>query len=401
MTNRYFSNSPDSDDEPTSETTGDQAHLPSDNTNESVGPRYRDKECGIPSNKPEVTVDYVPLRGGDQPQLILPGSNLGLVLKGIKFILGVLKNPILVLVAVILCSLICLYIYFQIIAFVNMIAAYPIWLLCPLVGILAILLAVTLTSILKLYLRMRGLRVVKQGHIGDVEALLKHKTLIETGTAYQQANKKKDEIYEMLLDYIKEYPTHITDMKQEIPDWFEEEVDAENIEKLRSNLVRGAHAHAIYHNKEAWLDGYKEFQKKIDQLAEKRLGVYARWVCYKTAISPYPVMDMLIMAYWSFTLIGKLCTIYNVRLGKIGLLVLFCQVIGAIFLVGKIDDAEEYTKAAFEQLIGKVVDNPTLKWVVGDAAAKTASGLVNYYIIKRIGKYAMTELKPLRLDNKK
>ena len=410
MTDRYFSNSPntsDSDNEPTSEKMEVQEQIPSNNTEEYIETRYIGNNPSADSeSENENLVNFIPLERKHKPQIIIPESKLGLVLKGTKFILGVTKNPTLVLVAVILGSLICLYLYFQIIAFVNMIAAYPSWLLWPLVGILAILLAVTLISIVKLYLRMRGLRVVKQGRTSDVEALLKHKTLIETGTAYQKANEKKDEIYEMLLDYIKEYPENIPEMKQEIPEWHDKKNDtndkktnAKEIEELRNKLARGAHAHAHYHNKEAWLNDYKEFQKKIDQLAEKRLGECARWVGFKTAISPYAVMDMLITVYWSFRLIEDLCTIYNVRLGKVGLLVLFCQVVGAIFLVGKIDEAEKYTEAAFEDLIVKFLDNDTLKWVLGKVAAKAVSGFVNYYIIKRIGKYAMSELKPLRLDH--
>ena len=405
MTNRNFSNDPniyDSDHEPVSEKKEIQEQISSDNTNEFVETRYIGNKA--PDSKPEEIVDYIPPGRENKPQIILAKSNLGLVLKGTKFILGIIKSPTLVLVAMVLGSLICLYFYFQIIAFIGMIAAYPSWLLWPLVGILAILLAFTLAAIVKLYFRMRVLRVVKQARTSDIEAILKHKALIEMGTAYQEANKKKNEIYEMLLKYINEYPKYIPDMKQGIPDSLDNKVDTNNkktstkeIEELREKLAQGAHAYASYHNKEEWLDRYKEFQKKIDQLAEERLRVCACWVGFKTAISPYAIMDMLITTYWSFTLIENLCSIYNVRLGKVGQLVLFCQVVGAIFLVGKIDQAEDYTTVAFQQLIGNVINNPTAQWIAGQAAAKAASGLVNYYIIKRIGKYAISELQPLKL----
>lgn len=403
MIDRYSNNSPDVphiDAEPQLDESEKQDQVSHETKDRYSDHKHQDFEQ-------ETTTTFIPLADSLKKTYALPESNLGLVLAVTKKLIRLIKNPTLMLIVSILCLLICIYLYFQVVGFINMIAAYPPWAMWPLLGVLLVLLAITFFAIAKLYLRMRRLRVVKQVRTGDVEVLLKHKTLVETGAAYRLALDKENELYDMLLEYVRAFPSYKsrsqnqnTSVTAQVPDWLDaSRKNWGDIETLRRNLAQGAGAAKTYVNRKLWMEGYQRFQKELDQLAENRLGVCARWVGYKTAISPYGVMDMLITAYWSFTLVENLCTIYNVRLGRIGLFVLFCQVVDAIFLVGKIDNAEEYSTEAFEQLIGQMADNSTIKWVVGNAAAKTASGLVNYYIIKRIGKYAMSELQPLRVKS--
>jgi uncharacterized membrane protein YcjF (UPF0283 family) len=134
----------------------------------------------------------------------------------------------------------------------------------------------------------------------------------------------------------------------------------------------------------------------LNQRAEKRVTECAKWVGVKTAISPYPIVDMGITCYWSLVLVRDLCQIYNVRPGKIGLLLLFIQVSATIFISGKMDKMEDHTISAFKSIAGSVLSNDFLKNFVGNAAGKAASGLVNYYLIRRIGRFLIAQLQPLR-----
>ena len=224
MTDRFSKTSPDISQVDTVSNT--EEDIPEETAFSEEKDRYSNKN--EQDSTPQKTVPFVPLADSLKKESVIPESNLGFVLAMTKRLLSILKNPTLLLIVSILCSFICLYIYFQVIAFVNMIAAYPSWAIWPLVGILCILLAFAFLSIAKLYFRLRKLRIVKQGRTGDIEALLKHKNLIETGEAYRLALKKENELYDMLLEYVRSFPSYQLPDKNEtsekfsqIPTWID------------------------------------------------------------------------------------------------------------------------------------------------------------------------------------
>jgi uncharacterized membrane protein YcjF (UPF0283 family) len=316
--------------------------------------------------------------------------------------------PLFVLAAITIGGCIGLYIYFEIVSFMTTLASYPVWLKYFMLFILVILLAVTLTALTKLFYNFYKLKPVNQSRISDIDRILNHRELIKAGKQWKEANKKREGICKLLLEYVNNYQLGIFVVKEEnnekdsnapIKFIIKREADKnalENLKDLHKKLKDGYDATKNYVNREEWLVGFKNFQESLDKIAENRLDECAKWVGFKTAVSPYPVLDMLITAYWSFTLISDLCTIYNVRLGKFGMFLLLCQTAAIIFISGKVDQAEDCTTQAIEGLLGNFLNNKTVTWIAGNITAKTASGLINYYLIRRLGKFIISELQPLQ-----
>lgn len=138
-----------------------------------------------------------------------------------------------------------------------------------------------------------------------------------------------------------------------------------------------------------WVRRYVEgFQGILDERAEQRVGQVARLVAFKTAISPHPLLDLTIVLFWSFRLLGDLCRIYQLRVGRLGTAALLVRVFFNAYVAARLDEWEEHVEDGLDQALESLPLPDLAQTLVGRLGAKSGTGLANYFLIRRLGKRA-------------
>jgi hypothetical protein len=94
------------------------------------------------------------------------------ILLGTLQIINKAVIPTIILVVVAIFGFLGLYIYFEIISLLDTISKYPLWLRCPLIFILAILLCLTLAALVRLSYKFYKLKPNKQSKLSDIDCIL-------------------------------------------------------------------------------------------------------------------------------------------------------------------------------------------------------------------------------------
>jgi hypothetical protein len=104
--------------------------------------------------------------------------------------------------------------------------------------------------------------------------------------------------------------------------------------------------------------------------------------------------------YFSFTLLADLCQIYNLRAGRLGTAVLLARVFFNAYLAGQIQEMEHMTAEQIQNLVAPHIPTSELLLakVLGKVGAKASAGVINYFLLSRLGKYASRMLRPVTRD---
>lgn len=138
-----------------------------------------------------------------------------------------------------------------------------------------------------------------------------------------------------------------------------------------------------------WVHRYVEgFQSILDEQAEQWVGQVARLVAFKTAISPHPLLDLTIVLFWSFRLLGDLCRIYQLRIGRLGTAALLVRIFFNAYVAARLDEWEEHVEDGLDQALENLPLPDLAQTLVGRIGAKSGTGLANYFLIRRLGKRA-------------
>lgn len=149
---------------------------------------------------------------------------------------------------------------------------------------------------------------------------------------------------------------------------------------------------------EEWLSRFvTQFQAKLDRAADIRVTRSARMVAFKTAISPNALIDTAIVLYWSFTLLGDLCRIYNLRVGTMSTVALLTRVFFTAYVASRLDEWEDHAEESLEGILDHLPAPDLAKTIVGRIGAKAGAGLANYFLLQRLGKRAIKMLRPIRV----
>ena len=168
-----------------------------------------------------------------------------------------------------------------------------------------------------------------------------------------------------------------------------------------------------------WIDEFRrDWLATLDAMACARISRYAKFVALKTAISPYAILDFLVVLYNNFRMLHDLCLLYQVRTGLAGTVYLLGLCIFQAFMAGAVnevldaigeDGVEEGADAAAESLgdgapelveeasregLSRILSGVGEKFL-GSAAKKAAEGMANWFFLRRIGRQAMWLLQPL------
>jgi len=168
-----------------------------------------------------------------------------------------------------------------------------------------------------------------------------------------------------------------------------------------------------------WIDDFRrEWLDALDATARARIRRYANFVLLQTALSPYAMLDFLMVLYNNFRMLQDLCLLYQVRTGPAGTAYLLGLCIFQAFMAGAVnevldaigeDGAEEGVDAAVESLsdgvpelvaeasregLSRMLSGVGEKFL-GSAAKKAAEGMANGFFLRRIGRQAVRLLQPL------
>ena len=178
-----------------------------------------------------------------------------------------------------------------------------------------------------------------------------------------------------------------------------------DFEKRRRQLL----CDAQLKSSDEWLDDFKiKIQEPLDKIADRRIKKYYYHAGFMTALSPYPLMDRLIVLRTCLAMLQELLEIYALKPSWGNRLILFAKVILNVYLAGVIDDA---VGSKVEAGVNTVIDNiPALTttavdkglgFIASKGAGKGAGMLVQAYMVYRLGNAAQKMLRPIKIKQRR
>ena len=137
------------------------------------------------------------------------------------------------------------------------------------------------------------------------------------------------------------------------------------------------------------------FQAKLDEVAEKRVQYWALRSGVVTALSPNTLADTLATLYFTFSMLGDLCTIYNLRTGRSGTAVLLSRVFFNTYLAGEFNELEGMAGDQLTNMFHDFGMSSLLSQVLGKLTTKLGAGVANSFLLRRLGAHACQMLRPV------
>jgi uncharacterized membrane protein YcjF (UPF0283 family) len=268
---------------------------------------------------------------------------------------------------------------------INTLPEHLRWLGWGLFGLLALAVFYSILRITILYIRLRRNKQLRLQGLEELEKRTQLRWLI---------NSKRHEAYQQLDQYMREYPAETDRDRKRLArvGLSGEELNA--VVQARVKLLDRDR----WSDASGWFDGFRDtFQSRLDAVAARRVSYWARRSAFATAVSPNAVADTGLTLYFSFAMLGDLCTIYNLRAGRLGTMVLLSRVFFNSYLAGQMNEMEGWTADQIQQLVEPHL--PTSELVLGKVfsklGAKASAGAINYLLISRLGKYGCRMLRPV------
>lgn len=133
----------------------------------------------------------------------------------------------------------------------------------------------------------------------------------------------------------------------------------------------------------------------IDAAARSRIRHYAQRAGIKTAISPFPLVDSLAVLYNASLLIQDLASLYGRRLGRAETGILLALVLFQVYVAGEAQELTESGLSEVQTMIGDGMTGLTNR-ITSFLSPKVAEGVLNGYILYRLGHYAQNQFRPLK-----
>lgn len=166
------------------------------------------------------------------------------------------------------------------------------------------------------------------------------------------------------------------------------------LESVRKRLI--ADAKSPSGTSQDWLLSFqRDFQDTLDAVAKKRIVKYSANAGLMAGISPFPLMDRLIVLSSSLALLKELLEIYSLKPSWDKNLVLMAHVIANTYFSGMIGDVAEGGIDSITEMAGDTLANvPNLALKIAGKATETA---LQGYMVYRLGNAAMRVLRPVSL----
>ncbi len=301
---------------------------------------------------------------------------------------GWLTTPAASILLLGLIGLVGLYLTSQTLAILNSLQSQPAWVqsLCvALLVLCALAVVAALVRFVWVFLRLRTNQQIRLNGLAELEKRTQLRWL---------ARAKSQQAKERLEQYLRDYPCSTPrDRKRALALGFSEE-QLLQLDRVRSELLDADK----FISSQAWFERFATgFQKELDQVAQARLAFWAKRVGLTTAVAPNALIDSSAVLFCGFNMMSELCEIYSLRVGRAATVVILGRVFFHSYLAGQLNDWEKLTE---EQLNHLVAPNGPLYEVFAARAltkigAKATSGLLNYFLMQRLGKFANKLLQPV------
>ncbi len=263
-------------------------------------------------------------------------------------------------------------------------ATLPVWaqyaLLLPF-GLCCLAVIGGCAALFRAYLRLRTLRQVDMNALEELR--LRARTRQDAMEQYRAARARIEE-------YVKSYP-----------------LDAASRARLLSAGLAPAHIDSLAaardfladrsQDSRTWLAEYSEqYQSTLDKAAAARTAAWSLKAAGCVIASPLPLLDALLVLGISLKLIRDLATLYNVRAGRVGTLLILRKAVAAAFIAGVAEEATEAAGAlATEHLAGLVGAK-----IIGTVTPKLGEGVINALFIRHVGRATAGLLQPIKPPGK-
>jgi uncharacterized membrane protein YcjF (UPF0283 family) len=153
--------------------------------------------------------------------------------------------------------------------------------------------------------------------------------------------------------------------------------------------------HDNYASADAWIIEFRRrFQQPLDEAARARLNAYAIRATLGTAASPNGLVDSAIVLASCFSFLAELCSLYNLRLGKLATGKLLAWSFANSYLAGQIEHFTDHLAHLDIHWAGEEATAAVMQ-VLRPFAAKTAEGAANGLLLRRLGRQAIKLLQPV------
>jgi len=191
-------------------------------------------------------------------------------------------------------------------------------------------------------------------------------------------------------DFLEEYRNNLSSTKKLLLDeWGEETQVVQKLESSIDKLLSPESYSSISHK--VWLERFDvTFISLLHEVANRRCKKVAKLAGIKTAISPWGVMDMLVVLGNSVILTGDMLRLFNRKTRRGNSFRLFFHILIQTYLAS---EAQEH----FEGVVDSLSDGIEVEAakIVGKAAAKTAEGFLNGRLVYRLGMKAFEYVSPI------
>jgi uncharacterized membrane protein YcjF (UPF0283 family) len=214
-------------------------------------------------------------------------------------------------------------------------------------------------------------------------------------------HEKKSEARQHLAAYLQAFPIGLAEEAKFLRGLGLSEENLRQLHQVRADLLDMNR----FASNDAWFDRFgTKFQAVLDELAEARIAYYARRVAVTTAVSPNALVDSLLTFYCSFMTLGDLCRIYNLRVDRLGTVMLLGHVFFNAYVAGQLNELESVMEAgldSFWQEAGVHLGSSAVDKLAGASfsklGARATSGYLNYLLLRRLGRYAAKSLRPVQV----
>ncbi len=281
-----------------------------------------------------------------------------------------------------------LFLYSQVLSILANLASQPEWV--QYLGYAGLILCggAVLLSMVRLVIVYVRLRLNRQLRIAGLEEL--HRRTRLRWLAHAKAAQARD----LLARYLREFPMQTEKHRKQLLAVGFTEAGVAELARVRTELLDPAQ----FRSTPEWFERFRTgYQSQLDTAADLRVKYWAKRSGLTTAVSPNGFIDSAASLYFGFAMITDLCRIYHLRAGRTGTAVLLGRVFFNSYLAGQLNEWEKLTEEQLNHLMapGGPLYELTVSRIFSKAGAKVTSGMLNYFLLNRLGKFACRLLRPV------
>ncbi len=285
------------------------------------------------------------------------------------------------LVLLLLGGIIGWFVFSQVLSTVNMILQFPLVIQSIAWCFVVFFTFIVIYPLSRLLLAYRRLKPIKQISM----------TRISTKNL---SAEKWQEAKETISSYLQNYPLDDRKCSEQL-----EKIGLSEIQqrKLQDTKLRLLEKSPI--TTEDWISEFEQdFLMPLDGVVKARIQHYAKLLALKAALSPHALIDMAVVFYNGFSLLRDICTLYQVRIGRLGILYLLGLVIFQSYVAGQIEHHIDGVEHWMEDWLQGSVLGATGAKLASLAGSKVSEAAIHFFFLRRIGHSMMARLRPLEMQ---